>query len=293
MQPLPLRHSLAALAVIVIWGTNFVVIHRGLDEFPPLLFATMRFAFAALPFVFFITPPKLARWRTIAYGLLIGIGQFGLLFIAMDGHVSPGLASALIQLQALFTVLLAAVVYSEALSYRTWLGLSLATAGLLLVASSGSLDVDGLGLLLCLAAAASWAGGNILAKGCPKGEALALVVWSSLAAVPVLAVLSVSVDGPEKLLSSLSEASAPVWLAAAWQGIGNSLIGYGIWNWLLANHPASRIAPLSLLVPVVGLAAAAVFIDEPMQGWKISAAALIGLGVGVNVFSRSTRSRSS
>ncbi len=293
MQPFPLRHSLAALTVIVIWGTNFVVIHRGLEEFPPLLFATLRFAFAALPLAFFIKSPRIPRRRTIAYELFIGIGQFGLLFLAMDGHVSPGLASALIQLQALFTVLMAAIIYAESLSLRTWLGLALAAAGLLLVARSGSLDVDALGLALCLGAAASWAGGNILAKACPRGDALGLVVWSSLTAVPVLAILALSMEGPAPILSSLVDASAVAWLAAAWQGIGNSLIGYGLWNSLLANHPASRIAPLSLLVPVVGLAAAAVLLGEPMQTWKISAAALIGLGVGVNILGGSPRWRRS
>jgi O-acetylserine/cysteine efflux transporter len=53
-------------------------------------------------------------WRKLAaYGLLIGAGQFGLMFIAMAGHITPGLASLVIQVQAFFTIGLAAYLTGE------------------------------------------------------------------------------------------------------------------------------------------------------------------------------------
>ena len=84
-----LRHALLAVAVMAVWGTNFVVIHIGLQHLPPLLFAALRFAAALLPAVLFIKRPTVP-WRNLAaYGLLIGVGQFGILFIAMNGQITP------------------------------------------------------------------------------------------------------------------------------------------------------------------------------------------------------------
>ncbi len=67
--PLPLSHLLLALAVVAVWGTNFVVIRAGLDHLPPLLFATLRFAFAFLPAALFLkrpaVPVKLKRGQNV------------------------------------------------------------------------------------------------------------------------------------------------------------------------------------------------------------------------------------
>ena len=87
MRPL---HVLLAFAIVAIWGTNFVVIKVGLAAFPPFLFALLRFVFSALPFVFFVRRPDVA-WRWLAlYGVILGAGQFGLLFYAMRAGAAAG-----------------------------------------------------------------------------------------------------------------------------------------------------------------------------------------------------------
>ncbi len=96
---LSLRHFLLAIAVVAVWGTNFVVIRIGLDHLPPLFFATLRFVFALLPAVFFLRRPAVSWGNLAAYGFLTGAGQFGALFLAMQGSISPGLASLVIQAQ--------------------------------------------------------------------------------------------------------------------------------------------------------------------------------------------------
>ena len=101
---LPWRHALLALAVVAVWGSNFVVIKHALGTLPPLAMAALRFAFALLPAALFIPRPAVPWRQLAAYGVLIGAGQFGLLFIAMNGHISPGLASLVIQTQVFFTI---------------------------------------------------------------------------------------------------------------------------------------------------------------------------------------------
>ena len=96
---MPITHQLLALFVTLIWGTNFVFIDVGLEQVPPFIFASLRFALMALPLVFFLPRPKVPWRYLVAYGILIGFGQFGLLFWVMQSHMSPGLASLVIQIQ--------------------------------------------------------------------------------------------------------------------------------------------------------------------------------------------------
>ena len=104
---MPLSHLLLALAVVAVWGTNFVVIKWGLAELPPFLFATLRFALSAFPLLLFVRRPAVAWRKLAAFGVLLGVGQFGVLFYAMRADISPGLASLAIQIQVFFTIGLA------------------------------------------------------------------------------------------------------------------------------------------------------------------------------------------
>ena len=133
--PLPLRHFLLALAVVAVWGTNFVVIKLALGQLPPLLFGALRFAFALLPAVFFLRRPAVPWANLAGYGLLIGAGQFGLLYLAMQHDISPGLASLVIQVQVFFTIGLSMAITGEKLRPFQWLALLLATGGIVLIAT--------------------------------------------------------------------------------------------------------------------------------------------------------------
>jgi len=132
---MPLTHLLLALAVVAIWGTNFVVIRLGLDAFAPYTFAALRYTFSVLPLVFFIRKPAVSWAKLAAFGVLIGVGQFGLLFWAMRADISPGLASLVIQSQVFFTIAFAAALYRERLKRLQWPAFALAIAGLAIVAS--------------------------------------------------------------------------------------------------------------------------------------------------------------
>lgn len=278
---------LLALAVVFIWGTNFVVIKLGLHELPPLLFACLRFALAALPWLFFVPRPQIAWRYLVAVGLLLGCGQFGLLFIAMRSDIAPGLASLVIQVQVFFTVGLSVWLFGETIHARNLAGLALGVAGLVVIGMHVDATTTLKGLALVVTAALCWALANLAVKAAVrehgKFSTLGMMVWASLFAVPPLAALAVLVEGRDAVTDALSQASAGAWAAVLWQSLGNTLFGYGAWNWLLTRHSAAAFTPTALLVPVFGLGASTLVLGEPLQAWKLAAAALIVAGLAVNI----------
>src|SRR3954464_2795111 len=109
---MPRRHALLASAVAAIWGVNFVVIHVGLEHFPPLLFAALRFALVALAVPFVPRPGVPVRY-VFAVGVFLSAAAFGLLFLGIHRGVPAGLASLVLQLLARFTVGLAVLLLHE------------------------------------------------------------------------------------------------------------------------------------------------------------------------------------
>jgi O-acetylserine/cysteine efflux transporter len=280
---MPLSHLLLALAVVFVWGTNFVVIKWGLAELPPFLFATLRFALSAFPLLLFVRRPAVPWRKLAAFGVLLGAGQFGLLFYALRDDIAPGLASLVIQVQVFFTIGLAMALAGERPRPVQALALALAVVGMALI----GLHVDAhnlthLGLALVLAAALAWAGANMVAKSLGRVDMLGFMVWSSVFAAPALAAISLVAEGPTRIAAALQDAGWSAWGAVAWQAFGNTLFGYGAWNWLLARHPAATVTPAALLVPVFGMAASSVLLAEAMPGWKLGAAALVLAGLALN-----------
>jgi len=252
---LPPLHLLLALAVMAVWGTNFVVIKLALAHLPPLTLAALRFAFAFLPLALFVPRPAVP-WRNLAtYGVLIGAGQFGLLFTAMRADITPGLASLVVQTQAFFTIALSMRLTGERVAPFQIAALVLAAGGLGIIALHTDGSATPLGLALVLGAALCWALGNMTSRAAGPVNMLAYVVWA---------------DGA-------------TWAAVAWQAVGNTMFGYGAWGWLLGRYPAASVAPLSLLVPVFGLGASALWMGEALPGWKLTAFALVMAGLALGI----------
>lgn len=280
---LPPLHLLLALAVMAVWGTNFVVIKLALAHLPPLTLATLRFAFAFFPLALVLKRPQVP-WRNLAtYGVLIGAGQFGLLFTAMRSDITPGLASLVVQVQVFFTIGLAMRLTGERLARWQLAALGLAVAGLAVIAGHTDATATPLGLGLVVLAALCWSLGNMTSRAAGPVNMLAYVVWSSLFAVPPLLGLAVLTEGWPAIRAGVAAADAKTWAAVLWQSVGNTMFGYGAWGWLLHRHPAASVAPLALLVPVFGMGASALLLREALPPWKVLAFMLVMAGLAMGV----------
>ena len=163
------------------------------------------------------------------------------------------------------------------------LALALAAAGLGLIAFHTDAATTPMGLVMVLLAALSWAAGNLVAKRAGRIDMLGFMIWSSLFAVPPLALCSLLLEGLPAITQALTHAGPAVWLAVLWQSFGNTLFGYGAWAWLLARHPAASITPMALLVPVFGMASSGLVLAESLPPWKLAAAGLVLAGLALNV----------
>jgi O-acetylserine/cysteine efflux transporter len=189
-----------------------------------------------------------------------------------------------VQTQVFFTIGLAMFTAGERLRRFQGVALALATAGVAVIAVHSDATTTPLGLLMVLAAALCWAGGNTVARGMGRVDMLGVVVWSSAFALPPLLLLTLWVDGPARITQALAAADATVWAVVLWQSVGNSLFGYAVWGWLLARHPAATVVPMALLVPVFGMASSAWLLGEPLPAWKLLAALLVLAGLALNLW---------
>ncbi|MCU6666055.1 O-acetylserine/cysteine exporter [Silvania hatchlandensis] len=296
------KDGLLALLVVVVWGLNFVVIKVGLHNMPPLMLAGLRFLLVAFPALFFVARPKIPCRLLLGYGLTISFGQFAFLFSAINFGMPAGLASLVLQAQAFFTIILGAVVFGERLQGKQLVGITLAVFGVLVLvqASLNGQHVALLGFMLTLAAAFSWACGNIFNKKIMQLESrppvMSLVVWSAL--IPIVPFMAASwlLDGPSVMWQSLVAIDLTTILSLVYLAFVATIVGYGIWGSLLGRYETWRVAPLSLLVPVVGIASAALLLGETLGALQLFGALLVMAGLYINVFGlrlrRSTRARS-
>jgi O-acetylserine/cysteine efflux transporter len=280
------RDLLLALAVVFVWGINFVVIEVGLEGVPPLLLSALRFFFAAVPAIFVLGKPRVPWRYVVGVGLALGVAKFGLLFIAMDHGVPAGLASLVLQSQVIFTVLFAIAVLRERPRRAQLAGIVVACVGLALIILDSELATPVGALLLVIAAAVFWGVSNTITRHAKPADTLRFMIWVSAVAVVPLLVLSALTEGVRSDVDalrgmSLSDAGAIAYLAYA-----ATLFGFGLWGYLLRQYDASTVAPFSLLVPVVGMAAAWVLRGEAVGLQQGIAAVLIIGGMACTVVRR-------
>ena len=282
---LPAGHLLLALAIVAIWGTNFVVMKNCLASFPPFYFAALRYLFVLLPLIFFLPRPKVSWVNLCIYGLATGLGQFGILYYAVNSQISPGLASLVVQTQVFFTIGFAMLFAKERLRRYQVIAVAIAMTGLGMIALHTDATTTFLGLALVVFAGFSWGIANTASRQAGTINMLSYVVWASVFSIPPLCFIALLFEGGASHLWDVTlSASLAAWIGVLWQSWANTLFGYAAWAWLLSRHPAAVVAPAPLLVPIFGMGASTFFLDESLPTWKVIAASLVIIGLIVNLF---------
>jgi O-acetylserine/cysteine efflux transporter len=280
---LPPRDIALALLIAALWGLSFVAIKAGVAQAPPLFLTALRFALATFPAILFLPRPKAKLGDLAGYGLCIGVGQFGLLFLAIRYGMPAGLASLVIQTQAIFTMALAHFLLGQKTSKRQVAGSAVALAGVAIIGVSRGASAPILPFLAVLAAALFWSAGNLFSIRAGRTNMLAFIVWTSaFAPLPLLA-LSFLLEDHAAIIAAIAHPALAVWGGAAFLAYGATMVGFGLWSWLLSRHPAALVAPFSLLVPVFGMAATAYVFGETLGPSVIFGAAVVLAGLALAV----------
>ncbi|KIP91415.1 EamA family transporter [Pseudomonas fluorescens] len=281
MKPL---HVVLAVLITAIWGVNFSVIKLGLATVDPFILAGIRFSLCALPAIFFIRKPDVPWRYIIGYGLVFGIGLWGVVNLGIKAGLSAGIASLVLQFSAFFTILLGGWVFKEALTRFQVLGMLIALAGLLCIISISDGSVSFSGVLLVLVGAASWSVANIINKKASTRDVFGFLVWSSAFAPIPLFALDYAVNGSVGYTTLVNQIDTTAVLSILFQVYPNTLFAYWIWNSLLKTYPVSTVAPLSLLVPIFGMLGSVVVFNESVPLNKVLAVVLIVVGLAVGLY---------
>jgi len=280
---MPARSVALLILVTAVWGVNFVVIHVGLDHFPPLLFNALRFTLMALPALFFVGRPRIP-WRfVLGFGFLLGVVKFGLLFVSLDLGLPVGLSSLLLQLQVIFTIVFAGFVLRERPRREQMAGAGIAFAGLAVIGVDRAASAPILPFLLILAAAAAWGVTNVITRVAQPPDPLAMLVWASLVPPIPLVGLSLLFEGPAEMGDALASVDARGIAALLFVALVSGLFGFAAWTTLLKRHTAATVTPFALLVPVFGIATAALLLGERPTALELGGAVLICAGLAATL----------
>ncbi len=276
-------HVAIFVAIMAIWGLNFVVAKVGLEQLPPLLMIGLRWALVAVMLLPFVKPPR-GHWREVlVVSFTLGFVHFALMFTGLR-EIDASSAAIAIQLQVPFAALLSAVVFKDMIGWRRALGMAIAFIGVALIAGEPRLDGHYLALAMVIAAACIWSVANVQIKLMGDIDGLTLIAWIGVFATPQMALGSYLIEDGQA--AALAAADWRAWASVAYQSVFVVGIGYGAWYWLLKRYAVNQVMPFMLLMPVFGVASGVAFLDEPLTIALVGGAALTILGVGIIIVRR-------
>lgn len=278
------KHLVLAVLVTLVWGVNFPLTKLGLRAIDPFVLTGIRFALAALPLVFFIKRPAVGFHYVAAYGLIFGLGMWGVINYGIQVGVSPGIASLIIQLSVFFSMGWGYVLFQEKIRRAQVLGAVLAVTGLGGIIATQHGDHALLGILLIVFSALAWSVGNVIIKQSGVKEIFSFMVWASLFPPIPLWLMAWWLHGS----AAFANVGANLDLTAAgsilFQVYLATHFAYWGWNSLLKAYPVSTVAPLSLLIPVFGMTSSMLIIGERISTPNLLSIALIITGLAVGLY---------
>lgn len=268
-------------ALMALWGLNFSVIKLGVNSVHPLVLTALRFSFAVFPLIFFIKKPDVPWRYLIAYGLSFGVGVWGLTTLSIGAGVSAGMASLLLDMSVVSSLLVGWLCLNETITRNKLLGAGLALLGLILIMSAEGGSVTGKGLVLVLMASMFWSINGLIVKRANTKAIFAFNIWGMLFAPLPLLLLSVIFEGTQVVTELPNQFTQWTLFSVLFQAYPTTLLGYWFWNKMIMKYSVSSVAPMTLLVPVFGILGGYWFYDESIETSQVIAAVLILLGLFV------------
>ncbi|PSU99975.1 EamA family transporter [Photobacterium kishitanii] len=272
------------LPVVLIWGCNFAVMRVGVNDVGPFTLAAMRFFIAAVPLIFFVRRPKIPFWFIALYSLTFGFGQFSFLFSAINLGLPSGMASLLVQLQAVFTPILGFFVLRQRITLNTLFAIIISLSGLVVILFATVQSANIMPIVLGTLAALSWGASNVvIAWGTSRNydyNPVALVIWASaLLPVPFMfaAISSNELQGVG-VMDIVNVLPSAIYL-----GLIATIIAYHLWVKAISLYNPTNVSPFSLLIPVIGLFLGSFIFDEVLNTTEIVGCILVIGGVIVHI----------
>lgn len=280
------KHLLLAILVTLVWGVNFPITKLGLRGIDPFLLTGIRFTLAALPLVFFIKRPAVNFSYVVAYGLIFGLGMWGVINYGIQVGVSPGIASLIIQLSVFFTMGWGALIFKEKLRGAQLTGAFIAMVGLAGIISSQQGEHAMLGVMLIVFSAIAWSVGNVIIKKSGVKEIFSFMVWASLFPAIPLFLVAWGMHGSEPFENLRGSLDLATILSILFQVYLATHFAYWGWNSLLKLYPVSTVAPLSLLIPVFGIGSSMMILGEHVSTPNMISIMTIIIGLAIGLYRR-------
>jgi O-acetylserine/cysteine efflux transporter len=281
------KHLALALLVTFIWGINFPITKIGLNSIDPFVLTGIRFMLAAIPLVFLIRRPSVHFGYVAAYGLIFGVGMWGAINYGIAAGVAPGIASLIIQLSAFFTMFWGALLFRETLRPAQWIGAVVVLFGLcgIFVAQKGAHQV--LGISLIVLSAIAWSVGNVIIKKSGVKEIFSFMVWASLFPPLPLLLGTWIMQGERPFLMSWQNMDETAFFSLLFQVYLATHFSYWGWNSLMKLYPVSTVAPLSLMIPVFGIATSILLVGEQLHPVEMVSIVVVIVGLAIGIYRRS------
>ena len=269
--------------VMVVWGLNFVVAKWGLAQFPPIFMIGLRFGLVALLLLPFVKMPRASLAGIVLLSFTLGCLHFSLMLTGLR-DLDAAAAAIAIQIQVPFAALIAAIFLGDKLGWRRAFGMALAFAGVIVMAGEPRVSDDLVPLFLVLAASFVWAVANVQIKQLGTVDGFALNAYLGLFAAPQLFLVSAVLETGQ--MQAVASADLVGWGAVAFMAIMVTIVSYAIWYRVLRRYTVNQAMPFTLLVPVIGVLAAALLLNEKLT-WQVIVGGIATIaGVAVIVLRR-------
>jgi O-acetylserine/cysteine efflux transporter len=275
---LSFRDLVLVLVICVVWAGNFIAGASGMRHFSPFLFMILRFGLVLVALAPFLRLPPRGQWpRLIGVCLSMGALHFSLMFWALGRSNDVSSVVIVQQTYIPMAVVLAMLLLRERVGWKTLAAVGVAFAGVLVVGFDPMVlrqsDVLAITLLSALFQALS----SIYQRGIRGVGVLSFQAWTAVIALPLLIAASLLLEQDQ--LAVLRSAEWPHWASVAYSALLASIVGHGLFFYLVQRHPVSGIMPYLQLTPVLGVVFGVLaWGDRP--GWRLLAGgALVILGI--------------